>query len=149
VAGRNRANGRAQTFGDAGDDAADRILAAAAEDARLIEAGVDERVRLDAEQRLRRIEQLRSAIAEHSERIESAYVNMTEAMAAASKQLVEISRRADFTAPAWPGGIERTVELKLSETREMTLRIGPQAAGDRQAPERDYNRPWPSDPRAR
>lgn len=126
---------------------ADRILAAAEEDARLIEAGVDERVRLEAERRLQRIEQLRAAIAEHSDRIESAYVNMVEAMAAASRQLVEISRRADFTAPAWPGGIERTVELKLSETREMTLRIG-RRSGERAA-ERDYNRTWPSDPGAR
>lgn len=128
---------------------ADRILAAAAEDARAVEAGVDERVRIAAEQRLQSIEQLRGAIAHHSERIESAYVNMAEAMAAASQQLVEISRRADYSPPLWPGGIERTVELKLSETREMTLRIGSRGTTAGRPVDRDHDRPRRSDPGAR
>ncbi len=121
---------------------ADRILDSAASDARALESRAEEEVRERARARLEEIEDLRASIEHHSAQIEAAYVRMVEAMAAASMRLVQISRRADFTPPRWPGGIERTVELKLSETREMTIRFGARSAEDVIEPtERDYNRP--------
>lgn len=103
---------------------ADEVLRSAAEQARPPEAGADSEALRRAEQRLAEIERLRESIKRHSERIESGYVEMVEALASASMRLVEISRSDDFSPPPWPGGIERTVELKLSETREMTVRFG-------------------------
>ena len=49
---------------------------------------------------------------------------LVETLAATSMRLVEIARDADFSPPPWPGGLDRIVELKLSETREVTLRLG-------------------------
>lgn len=102
---------------------ADGILARASEDAKALEAAGHVEIRRRARARLDEIEQLRASIDHHATAIESAYVGMVESMAATSARLLQIAREADFTPPEWPGGIPRTVELKLSETREMTVTL--------------------------
>lgn len=62
--------------------------------------------------------------------IDAACARLAEAMAAAAQRLAEVARDADFRPPPWPGGIDRTVEIRLSETREVTLRMGAGAAGE-------------------
>lgn len=76
-----------------------------------------------AEARLQRLSALRAEIAMHHERIEGAYAAMVEAMAAVAIQLVQVARDADFSIPPWPDDIRTAFELKLVETREMTIRI--------------------------
>lgn len=102
---------------------ADVVLARAAAEAREIEGGADAELRERVEERIGKIEALRSAIDEQSRAVEGAYVRMVECMAATSMQLLAAAREADFSAPAWPGGIPRAVELKLSETREVSVRV--------------------------
>ena len=103
---------------------ADDVLARAVEDARQLELSAEAGVRRRAEDRLAEIEYLRVSIDHHSQEIEAAYVRLVETLAATSMRLVEIARDADFSPPPWPGGLDRIVELKLSETREVTLRLG-------------------------
>ena len=76
-----------------------------------------------ADARLRRLRNLRTKIEQHQERIEDAYVAMAESMAKVATRLSEEARDADFSIPPWPGGIRTAFELKLTETREMTIRI--------------------------
>lgn len=112
---------------------ADRILAAAESHAATLTAMAAETDRALIDARVRRLRNLRAEIEEHQERIESAYVAMAEAMAQVAGRLAEAARDADFSIPPWPGGIRTALELKLSETREMTIRIerGRAAPGDR------------------
>ena len=120
---------------DASRREADRILAEA--EARTRElgaraAGVERNV---ATAQLARLGQLRAELDGGQQRIDAATVRLVETMAAASIRLVEAARDADFSIPPWPGGIGRTVEIKLSETREVTFRF---AAGTGTAgPERE------------
>jgi hypothetical protein len=99
------------------------VLARAAADARAIEAEADGELRDLAEQRLAEIEQLRRAIDDHSRAIEGAYARMVESMAETAMGLLTVSREADFSPPPWAGGIPRMLELRLSETREVTVRL--------------------------
>lgn len=99
---------------------ADGILARASEDAKRLEADGELEARRQARTRLDEIEGLRASIDHHAGAIESAYVAMVESMAATSARLLQLAREADFSSPEWPGGIPHTVELKLSETREIT-----------------------------
>lgn len=108
---------------------ADGILARAGEEAKRIEADAPAEARRRARARLDEIEQLRASIDHHAGAIESAYVAMVESMAATSARLLQLAREADFSSPEWPGGIPRTVELKLSETREMTVTLRRDGAG--------------------
>jgi hypothetical protein len=101
----------------------ERILARTAAEVRAIDAEAQRTVRGLAEQRLRQIDELRAALLQHSREVELAYARMIEALAATSMRLVEITREADFGPPAWSGGLPRTVELKLRETREVTMRF--------------------------
>ena len=55
--------------------------------------------------------------------VDAASAALTEAMASTARRLAEDARDADFSPPDWPGGIDRTVEIRLSETREVTLRL--------------------------
>lgn len=80
-----------------------------------------------AEARLKRLVRLRAEIELHQEKIEDAYVAMAEAMALAVDRLADAARQAEFATPAWPGGIRSAFELKLTETREMTIRISGEA----------------------
>ena len=102
---------------------ADGILARASEEAKALEAAGELEAQRRGRERLAEIEELRAAIDHHAGAIESAYVAMAESMAATSSRLLQIAREADFSPPEWPGGIARTVELKLSETREMTVTL--------------------------
>ena len=108
---------------------ADGILARAGEEARRIEADAPAEVRRRAQARLDEIEQLRASIDHHAGAIEFAYVAMVESMAATSARLLQLAREADYSSPEWPGGIPRTVELKLSETREMTVTLRREGGG--------------------
>lgn len=102
---------------------ADRILAAAESHARALSEMASEADQALIEARMRRLRGLRVEIEEHQRRIETAYVAMAEAMAKVAARLTEAARDADFSIPPWPGGIRTALELKLSETREMTIRI--------------------------
>ncbi len=73
--------------------------------------------------RMQRLVNLRAEIEQHQERIEAAYVAMAETMAKVATRLTEAARDADFSIPPWPGGIRSAFEVKLTETREMTIRI--------------------------
>ena len=102
---------------------ADRILAAADSHAQALSrlAADTDQALIDA--RMRRLTNLRSEIVEHQVRIEAAYVAMAETMAKVAGRLTEAARDADFSIPPWPGGIRTAFELKVTETREMTVRI--------------------------
>lgn len=102
---------------------AERIIEFGERRARELEASADPESVARAEAALAQVRELRDSIEHHARQIEAAYARMAEALAATSLRLVQISREADFTNPAWPGGLGRTVELKLSETREVTLRF--------------------------
>jgi hypothetical protein len=102
---------------------ADRILSAAETHAQALTEMAAETDQALIDARMRRLHALRAEIEEHQQRIESAYVGMAEAMAKAAVRLAEAARDADFSAPPWPAGIRTAFELKLSETREMTIRI--------------------------
>lgn len=112
---------------------ADRILSAAESHARALTEMATETDQALIDARMRRLRDLRTEIEEHQERIETAYVAMAEAMAKVAGRLTEAARDADFSIPPWPGGIRTAFELKLSETREMTIRIErePPAPGGR------------------
>ena len=64
------------------------------------------------------------------ETIDAACARLAETMATAAQRLAEVAREADFSPPPWPGGIDRTVEIRLSETREVTLRMAARGAGE-------------------
>ncbi len=112
---------------------ADRILSVAESHAEALTEMAAEADQALIDARMRRLTALRSEIVEHQQRIEAAYVAMAEAMAKAAVRLSEAARDADFSSPPWPGGIRTAFELKLSETREMTIRIEREAPlpGDR------------------
>jgi hypothetical protein len=102
---------------------ADRLLVEAEARTRALSeraAGVERNV---ANAQLVRLRSLRAELDAGQERIDSATVRLVETMAATSIRLVEAARDADFSIPPWPGGIGRTVEIKLSETREVTFRF--------------------------
>lgn len=102
---------------------ADGILARASEEAKTLEAAGELEARRRGQERLAEIERLRASIDDHAGAIESAYVAMVESLAATSSRLLQLAREADFSPPEWPGGIPHTVELKLRETREMTVTL--------------------------
>lgn len=102
---------------------ADRILAVAETHAQNLSAMAAETDQALIDARMRRLTNLRAEIEEHQERIEAAYVAMAEAMARVATRLAQAAQEADFSIPPWPGGIRTAFELKLSETREMTIRI--------------------------
>lgn len=102
---------------------AERILTAAENHARALTEMAAETDQALIDARMRRLNSLRDEIEEHQQRIEAAYAGMAEAMAKAAVRLSEAARDADFSIPPWPGGIRSAFELKLTETREMTIRI--------------------------
>lgn len=107
----------------AAQERAEEILAQATQSA--LELG-EEATRLDwelARVRLARIAGLREQIESDRASIESSTVRMAELMALTSERLMEHARDADFSPPPWPDGIGRVLEIKLSETREVTFRI--------------------------
>lgn len=102
---------------------AERIVEFGERRARDLEGNADPQAVARAWAGLVQVRELRDLIEHHSREIDAAYARMAEALAATSLRLVQISREADFANPAWPGGLGRTVELKLSETREVTVRF--------------------------
>lgn len=80
-----------------------------------------------ASARIERLRDLQRQIQAQQLRMEAAYVALAEAMAAKAEQLTAAARNADFSIPAWPEGIRRTIEVRFAETREVTFRI--EAAG--------------------
>ena len=108
---------------------AERILDAAENHAQALTEMAAETDQALIDARMRRLHALRAEIEEHQQRIEAAYVGMAEAMAKAAARLVEASHEADFSIPPWPGGIRTAFELKLTETREMTIRIERDGSG--------------------
>jgi hypothetical protein len=109
---------------------ADRVLDFGERQARVAEAGADGEVAAVARARLAKLEGLRGSIDRHSREIETGYARLIEGLAGVSEQLVELARAADFSPPSWQG-LSRTVELKLSEKREVTIRFS--QPGDRGA----------------
>lgn len=74
--------------------------------------------------RVRALRELRAAIEHHAREIDLAHARMVETLAELSRRLAQIAAEADFSPPPLPPGLERTVELRLTETRELALRIG-------------------------
>jgi len=108
---------------------ADDVLARAAAEAGEVKGTADADLRERVEHRIEEIAALRTTIDEQSRALELAYVRMVETMAATSMRLLTAAREGDFRPPEWPGGIPRAVELKLSETREVTMRLPIRAPG--------------------
>lgn len=96
---------------------ADLLLERAAADASRIERDGAARAREQARERLREIESLRAAIAEHAEQAELASIRLAEAMAASAAKLVEAARDADFSPPPWPGHPGAPVPAPKERTR--------------------------------
>jgi hypothetical protein len=80
--------------------------------------------RAPAGDRIDRLRDLQRQIQEQQQRIETAYAALAEVMAERAAQLAAAAREADFSAPEWPEGIRRTVEVRFAETREVTFRFG-------------------------
>jgi hypothetical protein len=81
-------------------------------------------------ERIARLASLRDEIRSDQSTIETGCVRLAEAMASSCVRLAAAARHADFSPPEWPTGIERTLEVKLSETREVTLRMDARRAGE-------------------
>lgn len=110
---------------EAGRGDADRIVAIAAREANRIVAVAEGADRALATARVERLRALGREIEDQQRRIQSGYAAMVEAMAASTIRLVEATRDADFTTPAGPSTLGRTVEVRLAQTREITLRFDP------------------------
>jgi len=74
-------------------------------------------------EQLERLRELGRQLRDRQRRIDLGYATLVEAMAVSSLRLAEAARTADFSAPPWPAGIRRTLEVKLAETREVTFRF--------------------------
>lgn len=106
---------------------ADRVLDFGQRRARAAEADAEGEVEALTRARLAQLEGLRDSIDRSRREIDHGYARLLEALAGASSRLVEIVREADFSSPQWQAGLGRTLELKLSETRELTVRLTPAA----------------------
>ena len=82
------------------------------------------------DERVARLASLRDELRRDQETIDLGCVQLAEAMASSCLRLAAAAREADFSPPEWPPGIERTLEVKLSETREVTLRMDARRAGE-------------------
>lgn len=102
---------------------ADALLDAAEVEARALTEMATVADRALAEARLQRLWALRDEIDAHQRQIEAAFVAMAEAMAATALRLAQLAREADFSPPPLRGGIGHAFEVKLSQTREVTLRV--------------------------
>ncbi len=102
---------------------ADRLVAIAERKAGALAEAAGDADRALAAARIERLNKLRDQLRDQQRQIEVCYAAMAEAMAISSLKLAEIARNADFSAPPWPSGIRRTVEIKLAETREITFRF--------------------------
>jgi hypothetical protein len=114
----------------AGRAEADAMLDAAEAEARALTEMASATDRALAEARLERLLTLRNEIEVHQRQIESAFVAMAEALAASALRLAQIAREADFSPPPMPSGLGHAFELKLSQTREVTLRLAPSRPSD-------------------
>lgn len=112
----------------AGRRQADAIIAAADEDARRLSEEAELTDRALAAARLARLAALRDGIAHDKWVIDAGYAGVVEAMALATARLAELSRRDSFEPPAWRTSLDEMVEVKLSETRELTFRLQRAAA---------------------
>jgi hypothetical protein len=121
-------------------DEADRIVAAAEERGRTLARRGPEADRSTLEDRLARMQELRLALVSGRSRMDTAYARLAETMAAVSERLALATREADFSPPPWPEGLGRTVEVKLSETREVTFRYGGDSSGFERPREAAYHR---------
>jgi hypothetical protein len=63
-------------------------------------------------------------IQQHLGPIQNGYAALADALAASARKLAAAAAEADFSPPPWPEGIERTIEIKLSQTREISFRLG-------------------------
>ena len=95
--------------------------------ARAAEADAEGEVDALTRARLAQLEGLRDSIDRSRREIDLGYARLLEALAGAASRLVEITLEADFSPPQWQAGLGRTLELKLSETRELTVRFTPAA----------------------
>jgi len=102
---------------------ADRVLADAERRADELAGLAGDADRALAAARIDRLRDLQRQIQAQQQRMQSAYAELAEAMALSAQRLAAIARDADFSIPAWPEGIRRTVEIRLAETREVTFRI--------------------------
>ena len=112
---------------------ADRMLLDAEEHATRLSSLAADTDRALTNARLARLDGLRAEADARQRDVSVAYAGMAEAMAGAAGRLVSVAREADFSIPPWPAGIGHTIEVKLSETREVTVRIAsepPRWSGD-------------------
>jgi len=106
---------------EAGCEDADRIVAVAASEAGRQPAGDGERAL--ATDLVERMHDLRRQIEGQQRRIQSGYAELLEAMAMSSIRLAEAARNADFSTPPRPSGLGHTIEVRLAQTREVTVRF--------------------------
>ena len=110
--------------------AADRILGEAERRATELGGRAASTDREMAAARVLRLNRLNHDIEERQHRIESAQVTLIEAMATAAARLATVAREADFDPPPWPDDLGRIVEIRFSETREVTFRVAARADRD-------------------
>lgn len=102
---------------------ADEIIAAAEVRARDMHDRAIEVERSLAESQIARLVEIRSELRHDQRRIDAGFARLAESMATVSVRLAQAARETDFSVPPRAGGIARTVEFKLSETREVSVRI--------------------------
>jgi hypothetical protein len=106
---------------EGGREAAARIHAGAQADAAMIAARAAESDRRYAAERIVALGDLRAELAASRHRIDAASLAIVEAMAAAARRLALAARHSDFEPPRWPTRPPTTMEIKLSQTRELTI----------------------------
>ena len=102
---------------------ADRMMREAEEHAARLSALAADTDRALANARVARLDDMRAHADAQKREVSVAYAGMAEAMAGAAGRLVTIAKETDFSIPPWPAGIGHTIEVKLSETREVTVTI--------------------------
>lgn len=100
-----------------------RIIAEATEAAARVSADADRAAREEVGRRLDAAIEVREEVAATTGAIDDACARLSESMARVAGCLVEQAGRADWSAPPWPGGLDRTVAIRLSQTRQLTLRV--------------------------
>lgn len=114
---------------------ADRILVAARREAAEIERHAGGETGSLARAKLREIDEIRREVSHHADQIELGLAGLIEALVERANVVIELSRHVDATPPQWQGGsYQRMIELKLEQTREMTIRL-PRGADRSASPE--------------
>ena len=113
---------------EAGRRDGDRIVAVASADAVRLMTFADREVRNAAFARVQVLRDLRADLLQHQCRIDRGLVTLVEALAETGARLTTAAREADFSNTPMGSPLHRTVEVRLAQTREISLRLGASGA---------------------